>query len=590
MDPYNSDSLHFLTVDQKIAHLNGLTEQMQSYFLKSRLASISDNLYNAVFQIRSNLNDIRQSTKALELERKGLYSLFQISQYINSSLDPDEVLRIAMDIIINLTQAERGFLMLAEDRVHLSIRIARNWEQESLSSNEWVVSRTVINRVTKTKEPIITTDALEDPRFNTQDSIEANQIRSILCVPLLLKGELVGVIYTDHRVRRGVFTSKERDLLVDFANQAAVAIENARLYASIRKSLAEVKELKDFTDNVITSIASGVWTIDNSDRIVLINRAAEDILRVRKKEVAGCSLSDIFPELARFLQPQITFLRRTGKTILGITFSHIDPVRGRLELRFNLSLLSDSQRKVQGIVIIVDDLTEIRNLEAQRRLFERMVSPAVIDMLDPNKMQLGGKRSEITILFSDLRGFTQLSEMIEPEDLVTVLNQYLAAAAEAVMAEGGTVDKFLGDAVMAWFNAPVQQDDHTMCAIRTALAIQSITSNLHHKLPDTYRLSFGTGIHTGEAILGLIGTEKRSDYTAIGDCVNSAKRIQESAGPGKILLSEQAYRLVAGRVNVELVEPVMAKGKREPITVYELLGLLDDEASHRMYPIHDEPN
>jgi adenylate cyclase len=588
MDPYNSDSLHFLSVDQKIAHLNGITEQMQAYLLKSRLASISDEVYDALFQLKSNLSDIRQSIKALEQERKGLYSLFQISQYINSSLDPDEVLRIAMDMIINLTQAERGFLMLAEDRVHLSIRIARNWEQESLSPNEWVVSRTVINRVTKTKEPIITTDALEDPRFNTQDSIEAHRIRSILCVPLLLKGELVGVIYTDHRVRRGVFTVKERDLLVDFANQAAVAIENARLYASIRKSLTEVRELKDFTDNVITSIASGVWTIDNYDRIILINRAAEDILGVGHKQAIGCSLADIFPELARFLQAYTDSLRHTRKTILGINFSHFDPVRGALDLRLNLSLLSDSQHRVQGIVIIVDDLTEIRKLEAQRRLFERMVSPAVIDFLDPKKMQLGGKRSEITLLFSDLRGFTQLSEMIEPEDLVTVLNQYLAAAAEAVMAEGGTVDKFLGDAVMAWFNAPVQQEDHTMCAIRTALTIRSIISTLHSKLPDTYRLLFGTGIHTGEAVLGLIGTEKRSDYTAIGDCVNSAKRIQESAGPGQILISDQAYQFVAGRVKVRLVEPVMAKGKREPITVYELLGLMDKE-TNVLYPIHVEP-
>jgi len=202
-----------------------------------------------------------------------------------------------------------------------------------------------------------------------------------------------------------------------------------------------------------------------------------------------------------------------------------------------------------------------------------MVSPAVIDQLDPNSLQLGGRRAEITVLFSDIRGFTSFSEVTQPEELVSVLNQYLGAAADAVLNEEGTVDKFLGDAVMAWFNAPILQADHALRAIRAALAIRAAVVELHKVMPPSCQLSFGVGIHTGEAILGLVGTEKRLEYTAIGDSVNTAKRIQENAGHGQILISQQTYEKVKDWVWAIQVEPVIAKNKREPVQVYELIKL-----------------
>lgn len=573
MDSNIPDSLHFLAIDQRIVHLNSLTQQFQDYLANTRHASIPDHILEGVSQIESNLAKIRQTVKTLEFERKGLLSLFQVSQYINSSLDLEEVLCIAMDIIVHLTQAERGFLMLVGEGGKLSIRVARNWEQETINQDEWAVSRTVVNRVVLIGEPVLTTDAQEDPRFNTRNSISVNQIRSILCVPIKLKGHLIGVLYADHRLRSGIFTGKERDLLLDFSHQAAVAIENARLFESVRNTLAEVKRLKTLTDRVFASIASGVMTIDNHQQIVLFNQAAERILNQPADEIVGKSFSEVFPELSRKMIPHIQLVFRTKQAVIGVETNQADPLRGIVELRFNISPLKDARQHMLGVAIVVEDLTEIRQLEAQRRLFARMVSPAVVAHLDPHQVQLGGQRSEISLLFTDLRGFTPLSEAIEPEHLVAILNQYLAVAVDAVMKEDGTVDKFLGDAVMAWFNAPIPQPDHALRAVRAALAIRSLVTVLHLELPEDYRLLFGTGIHTGEAILGLIGTEQRSDYTAIGDCVNVAKRIQESAAPGQILISEQTYRLIADDIEVKEVEPVVAKGKREPICVYEVVGL-----------------
>jgi adenylate cyclase len=239
----------------------------------------------------------------------------------------------------------------------------------------------------------------------------------------------------------------------------------------------------------------------------------------------------------------------------------------------SLSPLKDMQQNTQGVAIVMEDLTEKKHLEAQRRLFERMVAPAVIDQLNPDSLQLGGNRKEITTLFADIRGFTHFSESLSPEDLVKVLNRYLAVSAEAVLKEEGTIDKFLGDALMAWFNAPIPQTDHTLRAVRAALGIRDAVNALHHELPPEYHLQFGAGIHMGDAVLGLIGTEKRLDYTAIGDSVNTAKRIQENAGPGQILISQSAYERVKGHVEVRQMDPIQAKGKSQVVHVYEVLGV-----------------
>jgi len=513
---------------------------------------------------------------ALTTERQ--LALNDVIQAINSTLELNEVLRIVMDNIISLTKAERGFLMLRDDHGELKTHIARNWEKESITTPEIAVSSTIINRAVIDGQPVLTTNAQEDPRFGSQDSIIIYNLRSILCVPIKVKGVLTGVIYADNRIHCGVFTEDERELLVTFANHAGVALENARLFESVSHTLAEVTELKNLMDNIFSSIASGVITADLNRRISLCNRSAKSILCQGENEIVGATLEEVLtptigPSNASEIFHEIQSVQETNQHLVGREYNFSLPNRSTMTLSLNLSPLKDASNNTQGVAIILDDLTEKKRLEAQRRLFERMVSPEVIKQLDPDKLSLGGDRSIITCLFADIRGFTGFSEKINPEILVSVLNRYLAAAADAILAQEGTIDKFLGDAVMAWFNAPIPQSNHTLRAVRAALGIRASVQKLLYELPPESHLSFGAGIHIGEAVLGLVGTEKRMEYTAIGDSINTTKRIQENTVANQILISETAYAQISDKLIVRQVEPIHAKGKRDPIEVYEVIGL-----------------
>lgn len=569
----NPEKTHPSTIHDRVLTLALQAGKLRDMFQQKKTRDLPPHTIDDLTNLASTLSQIGKQVEEFEQDNGNLLALANIGQVINSSLELDEVLRIVMDNIVHLTHAERGFLMLRDEKGEMVTRTARNWEQESLKQNETATSRTVVQRVIESGEPLITTNAQEDQRFSGQESIVALNLRSILCVPLKVKAELIGVIYADNRIRSGIFAESERDLLVAFANQAAVAIENARLFSSLRRTLAEVTELKNLMDNVFASIASGVITADIRNQITLCNRAAESILGEAALKIVGHPLEEVLASISKEIQPHLTQVRKTDRPVVDLEISHLLPKRGNVDWRLNLSPLKDAGQKTQGVAIVLDDLTERKKLEAQRRLLERMVSPVVLDQIDPNSLQIGGKKVDITVLFADIRGSTSYSEKHKPEDLVFVLNRYLAAAAEAVLAQDGTVDKFLGDAVMAWYNAPLPQSDHTLRAVKSALTILQAVERLHKELPKEAHLDFGVGIHYGEAVLGWIGTEKRLEYTALGDSVNTTKRIQENAAKNQILLSKEAYQRVQKFVNARPYAPLTVKGKTQPLDVFEITGL-----------------
>ena len=519
--------------------------------------------------LQNRLTHLEQELRAQASERGELAALYGISQAIGSSLDLTEVLNEVMDQIIHLTGAERAFLMLVDpDTGELEFRAARNMDHQTIAASSFEISRSIVKQVAASGEPIVTTNAQMDPRFKAHESVIGYNLRSILCVPLRVRERVTGVIYADNRIRVGLFSERDRDLLTTFAAQVAVAIENARLFESI----ASAKSLRD---NIFASITSGVITIDVQGRITLLNRAAESILRVPAAVIVGSRFADALPVLESKLRPLVEGVKTNGEPVVEFETEMSLPDRGLVDLRTSLSPLRDANGETQGIAIVIDDLTEQRRLESRYQLCQRYLSPAVIERLpeDPHELKLGGQRQEITSLFADIRGFGDFSQQHDPETLVEVLNQYLAVGAEAVLAEEGTLDKFMGDAVVAFFNAPLPQADHVLRAVRAALKIREGVALLHERLPPAHRLAYGVGISIGDAVVGNVGTAKQMDYTAIGPSVNLARRLQEAAGPGQILLAQEAYQRVRERVEARPLPPMKVKGFSEPITVYELLGL-----------------
>lgn len=213
--------------------------------------------------------------------------------------------------------------------------------------------------------------------------------------------------------------------------------------------------------------------------------------------------------------------------------------------------------------------------------FKKYVAPQIVDKLAKDgefTLKLGGEKRSIAVLFVDIRGFTPMSESLQPEEVVSILNEYLALTTASVLGNEGTLDKFIGDATMAVFNAPFDLDDYVYKAILTALAIRDGSDKLAERLQEQFgkTISYGIGVNFGEAVVGNIGCEFRMDYTAIGDTVNTAARLESRAKAGEILISEAVYHEVESRITAEPVGEMELKGKSKPVKVYRLIDIKEN--------------
>jgi len=542
------------------------------------VSSIIDQLGQLLPQLDASLKDMRHQLNTQLREHENLTALYNVSQIVNSTLDLSQVLNLTMDLIIQVTGAERGFLMLIDKKTNeLSFRVARNMDRETIAGSSFEISRSIVNQVAQEGLPILTTNAQADPRFSAQESVVSYSLRSILCVPLRVKGKITGVIYADNRVKTGLFTEADRRLLAAIADQAAVAIENARLFENVKRSLEEITNMKNLMDNIFASIASGVITTDIHDKITLFNRAAESILGVLAGKSIGQTYHDVLPALDLTPLPQLLEdVKRRRRRYIGYELDVDLPERGLVYLSMNLSTLRDAQDATLGVAIVVDDLTEKKRFERERAMIRRYLPSQLVDNLpdDLSELKLRGERQQITTLFADIRGFSTFSERSDPEKVVEVINQYFALALAAVDRHEGILDKFMGDGVMAHFNTPLRPvDGHAWRAVLAAWQFQQAIEEYLAQVPEEDRLQVGIGINTGEPVVGNVGAEDRMEYTAIGDAVNLAKRLQESARGGQILLSSSTYALVAERVTVQALEPIQVKGRQALEQVFELLDV-----------------
>ena len=229
--------------------------------------------------------------------------------------------------------------------------------------------------------------------------------------------------------------------------------------------------------------------------------------------------------------------------------------------------------------VVLSYMEEFAERHRVMNIFGRYLSPQVLDKViqDGEKsLALGGEERELTALFADIRGFTSLSEVLAPPEVVEILNEYLTLVTEAIFKHGGTLDKYIGDAAMALYNVPYEQEDHVMRAVKSALLMQELGTALHYDLLEHYGrdVRFGIGINTGPAVFGNIGSPSRMDYTAIGDTVNVASRLESNAGPGQILISDAVYERVKDYIEAIPLGGLKVKGRESQVQTYEVKGLM----------------
>ncbi|MFP4321704.1 MAG: GAF domain-containing protein [Anaerolineales bacterium] len=548
----------------------------QQNFLRMRQIALDEQLVPDIQGVAEQLDHIRETLDAQQPELAQLRALVRTMAAISSTLDLNHILNNVMDTFIELTEAERGLIVLRDPDTHeLDFRIVRGMDEMTMHKGSFLVSRTVVEDVASKGQPVITTNALEDKRYSAQESIISYAVRSIICVPLKVKEDVIGVAYADHRYRKELFGEKETNFLMGFANQAAVAIENARLFDDVQRSLDEIIEIRNFLDSIFTSIVSGIITLNEHGTVINANRSAEDILGISALHSIGKPYTDIFPALYEGFDDLLSRVQ-FERTQQIIEINPVLPDRGAVHLNLKLSPLvdADSQR-TQGVTIVIDDLTAIKRNDETLRVVNTYLSEEMVSNIQSiDQLGLGGEDREVSAIFADVRNFTTFSEQLAPETLMTVINQYLSVSSAAIQGQQGVIDKFMGDAVLGLYNTQLNpQDDHALRAVYAAVHILEDVTALHAQLPPDQQLDFGIGIHTSFVTVGNVGSPSRKEFTAIGEAVNLAKKLQECATAGELVFSEATYQQVRHAVEAEPVERQM-RGADTTTLMYRFVSFL----------------
>ena len=347
--------------------------------------------------------------------------------------------------------------------------------------------------------------------------------------------------------------------------EQVLALENSQ----VSQALNSVNE---FNHRVIESLTSGVVVVDRwSQTVTLYSCRMEEILGIPAKEVMGRHISETFAGIQGLdVKSLVAKVLMSGR--LPLTKLHLTMPNGQQRsVYLRAQRLLNANGDAEGTVVVVDDITE-RELLIDS--FSRYVSRDVVQRLlvRSQPLELDGERQVCTLLFVDIRGFTELSEILPPEVLHELLNDYFRVIIDAIAAYGGFIDKFIGDKVMAIFKQPSSAADSANAAVEAAMAIQQRLQRLSRdrisrgEIP----LYVGIGINTGEVFLGNIGSDERMDFTAIGDAVNVADRLQNLARRGEILLGEATAQLVRDRVQIVERGVQILRGRIAPINVFEL--------------------
>jgi PAS domain S-box-containing protein len=549
----------------------------QAELLQMRGMSLPVGALTNLDSMDSDLGTLQKNLGGESTELLQLRTLAATSAMINSSRDLDTVFARAIEEVIRLTGAERGYIVLLDPQTgEQHLRIARDLDAGPNATFQG--SHTILNEVLNTGDPLLADNAYKDPRFADRGTVAQVALRSVLCVPLKDKNtKVVGAVYVDNRLLAGVFDRRVLTILVGFANQMAVAVENARLFMQGQANLNNITELNEVRENVFGSIESGVITTDSVDAIRTINTAAASILDCQKENVMGQPLSNVVPLITA------THLRLVHEQDERQSFEGtLETPEGSKLLTFKIGPLKDSDGKTEGVAVVLEDVTKQRDREAQLSVIRRYLPPAMVDNIEKiSGLALGGERREMTCMYVDVRPLATFPPDLRPRERMALLNEYHDVATACINNSNGVIDKYMGTEIMALYNTQFNpMDDHAFQAMEAALLMREAFVKLYewqgiNPQPHFFKI----GIHSGVATTGNVGSASRRDFTALGDTINLAHRLLENAQPGQILVSEACCGYIfkaLGKYPDDVVfggqEPIKVKGRQQVTTVYEVLS------------------
>ncbi len=516
---------------------------------------------------------VERMEKLREQEAEFLNVVSDVSSEIN--LGP--LLQMIMTAITKMLQADRSTLFLNDEKTNeLYTQIGQGLGATNIRlPNHLGIAGAVFTDGDTINIPYAYADLRFNPAFDKQTGYFT---RSILCCPVLNKdGKVIGVTQVLNK-KGGPFNDEDEKRLTAFTSQIAIGLENAQLFA-------DVQQMKNYNESMLESMSNAVVTFDEEGTIVTCNASGSRILQAKGNEIIGMRDEDFFTGDNAFVIERLRTVRDTNEA--DIFLDAVLKVGENLdETSVNLTTLPllDEDSKAIGTMIMMEDISSEKRMKST---MSRYMDPGLADkLMGGGEEILGGQSSIATVLFSDVRSFTTLSEELGAQGIVSLLNEYFTVMVDCLNAEGGMLDKFIGDAIMAIFGTPFPHEDDPDRAVRCAIDMM-VKLNIFNKEREDKGLlpiDIGIGLNTDSVVSGNIGSPKRMDYTVIGDGVNLAARLESGTKQygAHILISEFTFKALKGTYRYRSMDHVVVKGKTEPVAIYELLDYHTEETFPNM--------
>jgi len=512
-----------------------------------------------------------QFIERMKLRHKQEMEFVDIVSELTAEIKLGSLLQRVMSEATRMLNAERSTLFLNDEKTN------ELWSEvgEGLQSmqirlpNHLGIAGAVFTSGKSINIPYAYADLRFNPAFDKKTGFFT---RSILCVPIVNKeGKTIGVTQVLNR-RGGPFTGDDESRLRAFTAQISIALENAKLFA-------DVQSIKNYNESMLESMSNGLITLDANERIATCNAAGLRILKSDPAQLLYKSAADFFAGDNVWVLEKLRQVAGSGEQQTSMD-APLCVAGETLSVNLAVQPLVDAEGKQIGSMLVIEDISNEKRIKST---MSRYMDPGIADRLVATGAEvLGGKDVECTVLFSDIRGFTTVTEHLGAQGTVALLNEYFTLMVDCIQKEEGMLDKFIGDAIMAAFGIPERHADDADRAVRSAIAMIKTLEVWNHQRSSDGKLPvhIGIGLNTDSVVSGNIGSKKRMDYTIIGDGANLASRLESACKHygSRILASESTVRQLQGTYRMREIDLVVVKGKSAPVSIYEILAFHTKES------------